>query len=103
MAGVHDIKVERNKTHVTCCGARTLRAAWTIVSTLGWRPHECGRGKHECLRHLHRCALSSRTLRVPCDFSHLNTGPTFCRAPKTRLPLDQSSRRMLLSQSPRFG
>ena len=33
-------EVEKNKTHVRCCGARTLRAASTIVSTPGRRPHE---------------------------------------------------------------
>jgi len=48
---VRGIKVEKNKAHVTYCGAGSLRAASTIVSTLGWRPQECGRGKHECLRH----------------------------------------------------
>ena len=72
-ARVRDIK---NKTGGTCCGARTLRAASTILSMPVRRPQECGRGKHECLRHRTARVLGSRTLRLCCDFNYLNPGAT---------------------------
>src|ERR1035438_2387304 len=51
-----------------CCGARTLRAASTLLSTLGKRPQKCGRGKHVCLRHATVQLLRSRYAQTVLQF-----------------------------------